>query len=266
MLPHEERALEVLAEGLPYDRERTIENIKAGFRQGLLALYEVGRNLIILQQNEGELFYQIIEEHFPGLHIRTAYRYMLFARKAAKLPNFKAFCEARGGWSKGLTLLCEAQEGELEELEETGSFRGYSLDDIDRMSVRQLKRALRRAREEKQQAINKTAERVAIENSELRRRIEVLEASLNPEVEEVVKVVGAINDRLLEIVRLLKRIPRETLLKDRTLRQTVFGVTGFTQRLIESLEHEATEAEIEAQAREEEEWQTVGRGGGHGLP
>lgn len=144
---HSLQIMNTYGEGLPYDRSRVVHETRFYMSQSAEAMLEAGKRLVILKEHEphGE-FLQIVEAQL-GMASRTAQQIMQAAIKysSPKLAS-KAQTFAHLGKSKLFELMVESDE-QLEELAEGGTIAGLALDDIDRMSCRELKKALREAKE-----------------------------------------------------------------------------------------------------------------------
>ncbi|PAV03356.1 hypothetical protein CBG25_08090 [Arsenophonus sp. ENCA] len=170
---HQQAIMDKYGEGLPYQRERIVHEARFYMAQSAEAMLEAGKRLIILKENEpyGE-FMRIVEENL-GLPYRTAARMMQVSIKylspalQAKLPSLAAL-----GKTKLFELMTEDDE-DLAELAEGGTIAGLTLDEVDRMSVRELKaklrdtekslKASRRLANEKDQKINELSEKRLID-------------------------------------------------------------------------------------------------------
>ena len=250
-----ERELKALNEGLPYDRDRIIERTQGAFKRGALAFYDVGRGLILLHDNEGHPFIHILEQYFPGISMSAAKNYMRFARQAAVLPNFKAFCESGGNWSKGLTMLQACSGEELAEFEETGSLRRYKPDEIERMSVRQLQRALRRALEEKGKAVDRATEKLKEQNLLLNEQVEGLEAELQragSPLDQALALIKAAENQVLGGIAKLARVPEEVLAREKVVQDMILGMLALGLRALANLETRALVAMAVRQVRDGE--------------
>lgn len=145
---HSQLIMEQFGEGLPYDRNRIVHETKFYMAQSAEAMLEVGKRIVILKENEphGE-FSSVVTEQL-GLEPRIAQKMAQAALKfmSPKLaPNAKAISHL--GKTKLYELMLEDDE-DLAELAEGGTVVGLTLDDIDRMTSRELRKALRDKREE----------------------------------------------------------------------------------------------------------------------
>ncbi|WGM10109.1 hypothetical protein QE197_03100 [Arsenophonus nasoniae] len=131
-------------DGLPYERERIVHEARFYMAQSAEAMLEAGKRLIILKENEphGE-FVNIVTSQL-GLAERTA-QIMMKASLKYLSPQLggKAQTFAALGKAKLYELMLEDDE-DLAELAEGGTIAGLTLDEVDRMSVRELRAALRK--------------------------------------------------------------------------------------------------------------------------
>ncbi|WP_406706886.1 DUF3102 domain-containing protein, partial [Sodalis sp.] len=131
-------------DGLPYERERIVHEARFYMAQSAEAMLEAGKRLIIIKENEphGE-FTKIVTERLGMAH-RTANLIMKAALKYTS-PGLQANSQtlASLGKTKLFELMTEDDE-DLAALAEGGTIAGLTLDEVDRMSVRELKAALRK--------------------------------------------------------------------------------------------------------------------------
>lgn len=127
---------------LAYHVDAYISAIRRYASESAARLIEIGRMLILIREHETrEVFQHALER--CGLSQRFAYRAIQTARK---MQDRKAIQQL--GVAKALELLSEDDES-LAELEDGGSIAGLTLDQIDRMSTRELRAALRAERAER---------------------------------------------------------------------------------------------------------------------
>lgn len=119
-------------------------DIAANMRRSVEACLEVGRGLLVLKAacDHGE-FGQRIDA--LGIEARVAQKFM---QSAAKFPNASstALLKAAGNQTKLFEMLVLDDE-QIEELELTGQTGELHLDDVATMSVKELRAALREAKE-----------------------------------------------------------------------------------------------------------------------
>ncbi|KVN33319.1 hypothetical protein WJ63_04850 [Burkholderia pyrrocinia] len=138
---------EQFGDGLPYERNRVVNEARFYMAQSAEAMLEAGKRLILLKENEphGE-FVQIVENAL-GIHERAAQRMMKAAVKyLSPALQTKATALSVLGKTKLFELVAEDDE-DLAALADGGTVAGMTLDDIDRMTSRELRTALREAHE-----------------------------------------------------------------------------------------------------------------------
>jgi hypothetical protein len=169
---------------------------------------------------------------------------MAYARAILDHPAFEAFQKERGGYSKALTALSICSEADLQEFDETGIILGYTPDQINKMSVVSLKKALRRAREYADQK-----EKAAVYNSEKTiasqvERIRDLEAQVPAETpaDAAFALIKRAEDKMLECFRLLNQVPDQVLVDSELVRDALYAFTGMADRAIANLEIKANTA------------------------
>lgn len=147
MAAHQGEIMQRFGDGLPYDRTRVVGEARFYMAQSAEAMLEAGKRLIVLKENEPHGDFVEIVEGSLGVHVRAAQRMMAASVKylSPRLES-KATTLSHLGKSKLFELLSEDDE-DLAELAEGGTVAGLTLDDVDRMTVRELRRALREARE-----------------------------------------------------------------------------------------------------------------------
>lgn len=135
---------ETYGDDLPYDASRLINETRFLLSQSAESLLEAGKRIILLKEHEPHGgFLEALNR--IGLAPRAAQKMMQAAAKFANAPAL-----AHLGRTKLLELMTEDDDG-LEALTEGGTLAGLTLDEIDRMSSRELQAALREEREKRQQ-------------------------------------------------------------------------------------------------------------------
>lgn len=121
-------------------------DISANMRRSVEACLEVGKGLTVLKSacQHGEFISRI---DVLGVEPRVAQRFMQSAVKFSNAST-STLLKAAGSQSKLFEMLVLDDE-QIEELELTGQTGELSLDDVATMSVKELRAALREAREEK---------------------------------------------------------------------------------------------------------------------
>lgn len=145
---HTSQVMQQFGDGLPYDRNRVVNEAQFYMAQSAEAMLEAGKRLIVLKENEahGE-FVEVIETEL-GMAERTA-RLIMQATIKYTSPKLESKRQTFAvlGKSKLFELMTQ-DDDDLTELAEGGTVVGLTLDDVERMSVRELRRALREARED----------------------------------------------------------------------------------------------------------------------
>lgn len=147
MAAHQGEIMQRFGDGLPYDRIRVVGEARFYMAQSAEAMLEAGKRLIVLKENEPHGEFEIIMQEQLNLSPRIAQKMMQASVKylSPKLES-KAKSLSHLGRTKLYELMLEDDE-ELVELAEGGTLAGLTLDDVDRMTTRELRRALREARE-----------------------------------------------------------------------------------------------------------------------
>lgn len=148
-------------------------DISANMRRSVEACLEVGKGLAVLKAacDHGQFAARL---DILGVDKYVAARFMQSAGKFSKLPT-SATLKAIGSQSKLFEMLVLDDE-QLEELELTGQTGELSLDDVATMSVKELRAALREAREEKG-AVEKVLSDKNTANDKLRAQLKRIQAA-----------------------------------------------------------------------------------------
>ncbi len=147
MTEHRLEIMQQFGDGLPYERDRIVHETRFYMAQSAEAMLEAGKRLVILKENEPHGDFIDIVESQLSLSRRTA-QVMMQASLKYLSPKLEPKAQALAllGKTKLFELMTEDDE-DLVELADGGTIAGMSLDDIDRMTSRELKAALREARE-----------------------------------------------------------------------------------------------------------------------
>ncbi|EBF4783688.1 DUF3102 domain-containing protein [Salmonella enterica subsp. diarizonae] len=147
MTEHRLEIMQQFGDGLPYERDRIVHETRFYMAQSAEAMLEAGKRLVILKENEPHGDFIDIVESQLSLSKRTA-QVMMQASVKYLSPKLEPKAQALAllGKTKLFELMTEDDE-DLVELADGGTIAGMSLDDIDRMTSRELKAALREARE-----------------------------------------------------------------------------------------------------------------------
>ena len=242
------KALMEFAGDEPYDRNRYQSEVRMLYCLGGILRFEIGRRLVVMWEREREesvrTFAQFLETYFPDLPRRRAYEDMRYAVTAAKHPLFRKYAESKGNFSKGLALLESVNDEELQQFEETGEILGLSVDELDRLSVRELKARIRRLEKQKEEAAQQATETLAGEKNRLEKKVEVLEAALaEPGLEEARQIMRQADKHLHDGVQLLRKVPWKLVAADWTARLEALAKLNFLERVCANIEQEIFKVE-----------------------
>lgn len=201
-----ESAVRAVAQQLGYqlpmehiDPDLIQRDIAANMRRSVEACLEVGRGLRVLKEacEHGEFTMRLEALKVDRV---VAWKFMQAAARFSNVSSTKHLTEAIGGQTKLFEMLVLNDE-QLEELELTGQTGELSLDDVASMSLKDLRAALRKERQEvaKQKA---RAERQEAVNTELHEEVRLVK-HLKPD-EALAKIkaeAGEVVDASLGMVR-----------------------------------------------------------------
>lgn len=132
----------------PYDYLRVSAYLQAATQMQAKVALVIGRACLLLKMHETQgRFLQALED--AGIAPRSAQKYMAICRKFDG-PEQRKLLAARLSISKLLELVTE-HDDTLDALADGGSLAGCDLDEVERMSVSELKEALRRERQEREE-------------------------------------------------------------------------------------------------------------------
>ncbi len=144
-----------------YNEERWVERARQAARKTLEGMFELGRALIVLKEHTEHGRFRDIAEMELGLHYRETARLMNATKRFATPQMQKAAPKLMDlGKSKLLELLVE-EDDTLAELADGGELNGHTLDDVDRMTIKELRNTLRTAREDTEAARKVSADKDA---------------------------------------------------------------------------------------------------------
>lgn len=145
-----QRSQEIMAaygDNLPYDRNRIIHEAQFFITQSAESMLQLGKRLLVLKEHEPHGEFVDIVEHQFGMDPRIAQKMM---QASAKFLSPRLESKAKSISLLGKTKLYDLMlldDESIESLAEGGTVAGMTMDDIDRMSSRELRQALREARE-----------------------------------------------------------------------------------------------------------------------
>ena len=144
---HSVMVMEQWGNGEVYNEATWIERGRLAVRQTMEGMFELGRALIVLKEHtEHGRFETIVKEQF-GIRGSESARLMSATKRFATPQMQKAAPKLMDlGKSKLLELLVE-EDVTLVGLAEGEEVNGMTFDDVDRMTVRELRVALRESRE-----------------------------------------------------------------------------------------------------------------------
>lgn len=147
MAEHSALIVAQFGDGMPYDRIRIVHEAQFYMTQSAEAMLEAGKRLIILKEHEPHGEFTAIVEGQLGMAERTA-RLMMQAAVKYCSPQLESKRQTFAvlGKSKLFELMTEADD-DMAALADGGTVAGLELDDIERMSVRELRATLREAKE-----------------------------------------------------------------------------------------------------------------------
>lgn len=132
-------------DNLPYSYDRVLNECAFFMEQSAIAALELGKRLVLLKEMEGHgNFGKAVEQ--LGISDRTARQVMQAALKFSNRQTSAGLLQQVKSRSKLFELMI-LDDGDLQELSEGGTVAGLKLDDVDRMSVRELRAALRESRD-----------------------------------------------------------------------------------------------------------------------
>lgn len=132
-------------DNLPYDQTRIENETKFYLAQSAEAMLQAGNRLIIIKEHEAHGDFTKSLERI-GIEERVAQNFM---RAAIKFSGSKTKTFSVLSKTKLFELMTEPDE-DIEALAQGGTLAGNTLDEITCMSVRELKQALRAAKQEKE--------------------------------------------------------------------------------------------------------------------
>jgi len=136
-----------LPEGETYNLHVTLERAKFYKEQMGLSLIELGKQVELLKAHEGHGHFDIVLEQL-GLSWRAA---NYAAAASQKFGNSQTFANLDRSKMMALTVL---DDDSIKTLEDGGNLKGVgTLDDVERMTVRELRAALRAEKKKRKEEI-----------------------------------------------------------------------------------------------------------------
>ncbi|HDS1834898.1 hypothetical protein I5U40_10380 [Stenotrophomonas maltophilia] len=144
---HQSEVVDQFGDGLPWHPDHYENAIRGELRRGCEAFLRAGRYLVVAREYAAHGEWQGMLDRL-GLGPDTAQRMVLAARRMAQIPNTAAprhLIDAAKNTTKLVELLSLPEE-QFVELATTGETAELTLDDVERMTYRELRAAIREAR------------------------------------------------------------------------------------------------------------------------
>ena len=147
-LKKREEELTLYSDGQPYDKVRVIGEAKFYLTETAMSIFEAGRRLVWMKEKEGHREFTRIVNDELGISQPTAWRMMAISRKLANHSrvNDLAIKSLKHGVGK-LYALLDVPDEDLKLFQETGTLLGKPIDEIDRMSVSEVRDLARKHRD-----------------------------------------------------------------------------------------------------------------------
>lgn len=128
--------------GVPYHKERVVQEAAFFINQGSESFFEAGKRLLLLKEHEqyGD-FLKALDR--IGVDARAAQKLMTVAARFGDMKSLGALPRSK------LLELAVLDDEDLAELDKGGTASGLTFDDVDKMGVRELREQLRREREQR---------------------------------------------------------------------------------------------------------------------
>ena len=199
--------------GASYERDRVVCEIKAYLQQTVIGIIEAGKRLIAMKEAEEYGSWMGILEEKIGMSQPTAWRFMAIAKKFQFIHAVnKLNVTFTDGIGKLYALLSVPDE-ELAEFDETGLFRGVTVDAIDKMSVNQFRKLIAEKEDWKAKAkqlelelngkydtttrFKKRNEKLEKENAQLRQELKEAKKPLSQDASQALEMLSKHRDDAL---------------------------------------------------------------------
>ena len=196
----------------PYNRDQYVGEIKLFLKRSAEDILEAGMRLIVLKEREGHGEFTKIVQDEIGLHPRTAQRFMHAALKAQRFP---AIDFSKCDTVSHLYALIEAPDEELKKLEKEGVLAWHTADELDLLSVKEMRDLIRKLKTETDKVVKAEVKGLEAEKKALVKENERLRA-VAPDETDLSWSVGATEeiDRALDdIDSLLRRFAFDERIK-----------------------------------------------------
>jgi hypothetical protein len=146
-LKKREEELTLYSDGQPYDKVRVIGELKFYLTETVTSIFDAGKRLIWLKEKEAHGEWQKIIDDLE-ISRPTAWRMMAIARRLTNCFTVKQLSVHKWKYGIGkLYAMLDVPDEDLKLFEESGSFLGKPMDEIERMSVREVRDLARKHRE-----------------------------------------------------------------------------------------------------------------------
>lgn len=207
-----------------YDCDRYVDEARFFVGHSQMALFELGRRLIVLREREGYGQWGAICDRI-GIDRNTGFR---IVQATVKLGARRSVDATGINWnfSRGkLLALAVAEDELLDDLEQGKSVTGLTLDDVERMSVAEVRAAVRRerqARREEREALERQLEDKNKKIDELDRALARRESSPRHErerelVRQIHEEAHRVSGAMLGLRIKFKAMHDEDLVSDATM-------------------------------------------------
>ncbi len=180
-LMQRENRTEQLEGDSPYNKDVYIYECRFLMQKTAQAMIEMGKRLLVIKEKEGRGNFMKICEEEIGIPYRTASRFMNTALKAGKFPKIQT---GQFGQFGSVYALLEAPEEELKELEEKGILAGYGVDELQAMSVKEMRDLIKKLKTETDKVVKEEVKGLVAEKKALIKENERL-AAFDPEGRDV---------------------------------------------------------------------------------
>jgi len=149
-LKKREEELTLYSDGQPYDKTRVIGETKFYLTETAMSIFEAGKRLIWMKEKEGHGEFTRIVNDDLGISQPTAWRMMAISRKLSNHSrvNDLAIKSLKQGIGK-LYALLDVPDEDLKLFQESGTLLGKPQDEVDQMSVKDLRDLVRGHRDRK---------------------------------------------------------------------------------------------------------------------
>lgn len=192
VVDHQKNVLAQFGDGQPYERIRYIDRCRYHMARSAEEALEVGRCLIVMRECEGHGAWLPVLEDL-GLGQRTAQKMMQATVRFSNASSTTHLIEAAKSKTKLLELMV-LDDAELTALNDGETVLGLNLDDVERMSVSELRAQLRMARADKDKVAADAAAKASGELAAKDKLIAAKSQRISELVEQLNKQEGMTTD------------------------------------------------------------------------